>query len=64
MLGDVYHSVQFVVWREADNSLTLLARDYNALACMSADYIRDGSMLGMVIGDDMGNIKLLQYNPR
>mmetsp|Transcript_20261 Transcript_20261/g.20377 ORF Transcript_20261/g.20377 Transcript_20261/m.20377 type:complete len:571 (+) Transcript_20261:3-1715(+) len=63
MLADAFKSVQFLAFREADMSLTLVAKDFTDGLCMSAAYIVDGPVLGMVICDDEGNMKLLRYNP-
>ena len=64
MLADAFRGVQFLVYREADLSLTLLGQDVDYSFCMSAGFILDGPMLGMVVGDDEGNMKLLQYSPK
>lgn len=64
LIGDACRSVQFVVWRERDNSLTLLGKDYEQAPCLSSGFILDNEMLGLVVGDNEGNIHLMRYNPR
>ena len=63
LLGDAYSSVQFLVWRELDNSLTLLGCDYDKSHAMAISFIIDDTSLGMVVADGEQNIRLLQYNP-
>ena len=64
LLGDACRSVQFIVWRERDNLLKPLGKDYDDFACASAEFVVDGDILGIAVGDDEGNMKLLRYNPR
>lgn len=64
MLVDACRSVQFLAWRESDCSLTLVAKDFDKCFCMSAAFIMDGTALGIVVGDDDRNLKLLRYNAR
>ena len=64
ILSDALHGTTFLVWREQDRSLILLARDGEYYSCISSGLIRDGALLGMVITDDEGNLQHLQYNPR
>ena len=64
LIGDAYQSVQFVVWREEDRSLTLLAKDYDRSACVAANYVFDGETLGFVVSDDEGNMQLMRFNPK
>ena len=63
LLGDACSSVQFVVWRELDNSLTLLGCDYDKSHAMATSFIIDDNSLGIVVADGEQNIRLLQYNP-
>jgi cleavage and polyadenylation specificity factor subunit 1 len=64
LLADVCNSVQFLMWREEDYSLTLLAKDFDRHVCLSSTFMWDGQKLGMLVGDDEKNIQLLQFNPR
>ena len=64
LIGDAYQSVQFVVWREEDMSLTLLAKDYDMSACVTASCIFDGDTLAFVVSDDEANIQLMRFNPK
>jgi len=63
LLGDARESVQFVIWREADNALMLLGRDYDHSCALSTGYVVDDSSLGMVVADREANVRVLQYNP-
>jgi hypothetical protein len=64
VLVDVCQSVQFLVWREEDYSLTLLAKDYDAHVGLSTGFLVDGARLGILLGDAERNIQMLQFNPR
>ncbi|CAM9461362.1 unnamed protein product [Discosporangium mesarthrocarpum] len=63
LVGDVYNSVQLVVWREEDHSLTALAKDYEKTEVLSAEYLVDEPGMGIVVADADKNIKVLQYVP-
>ena len=63
MISDVMNSVQFLVWRDEDRSLTLVSRNFDNNICVSTGFVYDSSALGMVIGDDECNLELLQFNP-
>ena len=63
-VADASNSVQLVVWREADYSLTLIASDFEEFGSMMSAFLIDDSKLGVVVADDDGNIKMLNYNPR
>jgi hypothetical protein len=64
LVGDAFQSVQFVVWREEDRSLTLLAKDYDRSACVAANYVLDGETLAFVVSDDEANMQLMRFNPK
>lgn len=64
MIADVCHSVEFIYWREEDKSLTFLSRDFDSCVCLSTSFVFDGGHVGMLLGDDEGNIELLQFNPK
>jgi hypothetical protein len=64
VIADVGHSVQLLVWREGDHSLTLISKDMDSQTVLSTAFIHDGPLVGLVVGDDEGNIQLLQYDPR
>jgi hypothetical protein len=65
LIGDACRSVQFIVWRKRDNSLTLLSKDYDFYnSSLSTGYIIDNNTLGVVSGDADGNIQVLRFNPR
>jgi cleavage and polyadenylation specificity factor subunit 1 len=64
MLSDVGHSIQLLVWRDEDSLLTLLSRDFDNVVCMSTSFINDGTSMGLLLGDNEGNVEMLQFNPR
>lgn len=63
-VGDMFHSVQFLLWREADYSLNLVAKDHDQLTALSTAFVHDGPKLGMLVADDEGNVQMLQENPK
>lgn len=64
LIGDACQSVQFVVWRQEDMSLTLLAKDYDRSSCVAANYVLDGDTLSFVVSDDEANMQLMRFNPK
>jgi hypothetical protein len=52
------------VWREQDNCLKLLAKDYEQRACVAGGFVMDSDALGIVIGDNEANLELLRFHPR
>jgi hypothetical protein len=58
------HSISFLVWRERDLSLNFLAKDYDKSVVLSTAFIYDNAKLGIIVGDDEGNIQLMQENPK
>ena len=64
LIADVCNSVQFLVWREEDLTLTLVSKDMDSQTVLSTAFISDGSSLGIVVGDDEGNIQLMKFDPR
>jgi cleavage and polyadenylation specificity factor subunit 1 len=63
ILSDAYDSLYFLVWRESDKSLTLLAKDYNPIPVYSAGIISRGGSLDFVCHDDRQNLQFFQYSP-
>lgn len=64
MITDAHKSVAFLSWKEDDFALILLGKDYNDCFGLSTAFVADGPALGMMVGDDEGNVQLLQYAPR
>ena len=64
LIADVCNSVQFLVWREEDLTLTLVSKDMDSQTVLSTAFISDGSSLGIVVGDDEGNVQLMKFDPR
>lgn len=63
LLSDAYDSLQFLVWRESDKSLTLLAKDYEPTQVFAAGLITRGGAMSFVCHDDRQNLSFLQYAP-
>jgi CPSF A subunit region len=64
VIADVCNSVQFLVWREEDLTLTLVSKDMDSQTVLSTAFISDGAALGIVVGDDEANIQLMKFDPR
>lgn len=58
-----YDSLHFLVWRESDKSLTLLAKDYEPTQVFAAGLISRGGAMSFVCHDDRQNLSFLQYAP-
>ncbi|CAM9158991.1 unnamed protein product [Ectocarpus sp. 12 AP-2014] len=63
LVGDAYGSVQLVVWREEDHSLTALSKDHEDCQVFSAEYLIDEPGMAIVVADGRRNVKVLQYAP-
>eukprot|EP00903_Cladosiphon_okamuranus_P018754 g17257.t1 len=63
LVGDAYGSVQLVVWREEDHSLTALSKDHEDCQVFSTEYLIDEPGMAIVVADGRRNIKVLQYAP-
>eukprot|EP00904_Undaria_pinnatifida_P008679 jgi/Undpi1/4941/HiC_scaffold_19.g08293.m1 len=57
LVGDAYGSVQLVVWREEDHSLTALSKDHEDCEVFSAEYLIDEPGMGIVVSDGRRNLK-------
>lgn len=58
-----YDSLYFLVWRESDKSLTLLAKDYEPTPVYAAGIMSRGSSMTFVCHDDRQNFQFFQYAP-
>ena len=63
ILSDAYDSLFFLVWRESDKSLTLLAKDYEPIPVYAAGLISRGAAMTFVCHDDRQNLQFFQYAP-
>ena len=63
LLSDAYDSLHFLVWRESDKSLTLLAKDYDPISVYAAGLMSRGSSMTFVCNDDRQNLQFFQYSP-
>ena len=64
LLSDAYDSLHFLVYRESDKSLTLLAKDYEPTNMYAAGLLSRGGTLSFVCHDDRQNLTFLSYAPR
>jgi len=63
LLSDAYDSLYFLVWRESDKSLTLLAKDYDPIAVYAAGIMSRGAAMTFLCHDDRQNVQFFQYAP-
>ena len=63
VLSDAYDSLYFLVWRESDKSLTLLAKDYDPLPVYASGLMSRGGNMSIVCHDDRQNLQFFQYAP-
>jgi cleavage and polyadenylation specificity factor subunit 1 len=63
LLQDAYDGCQFLVWRDSDQTLTLLSRDYNRTVTFAAGVMSMASQIAFCVHDDRENIVVLQYAP-
>ena len=63
LLSDAYDSLHFLVWRESDKSLTLLAKDYEPTCVYAAGIISRGGAVSFVTQDDRQNLSFFSYAP-
>jgi cleavage and polyadenylation specificity factor subunit 1 len=63
LLSDAYDSVYFLVWRDSDKSLTLLAKDYDPIPVHAAGLISRGASMTFLCHDDRQNLQFFQYAP-
>jgi len=64
LLSDAYDSLHFLVWRESDKSLTLLAKDYEPTAVYAAGLLSMAGSVSFVCHDDRQNLQFFQYAPK
>jgi cleavage and polyadenylation specificity factor subunit 1 len=64
LLSDAYDSMYFLVWRESDKSLTLLAKDYEPTTIYCAGMLSRGSSIAFVCHDERENLQFFQYAPK
>ncbi len=63
-IGDMFHSIQLLYFREEDCSIHLVAKDYDHRVIVKTDLMIDGSSLAFVTADDRGNVQLFQEKPK
>lgn len=52
------------MWREEDHTLHLVSKDFETNVVLSTSFVIDGAKLGILKGDDAGNLELLQQSAR
>jgi cleavage and polyadenylation specificity factor subunit 1 len=63
LLSDAYDSIYFLIWRESDKSLTLLAKDYDPMPVYAAGLMSRGAAVTFLCHDDRQNLQFFQYAP-
>lgn len=63
LLSDAYDSLYFLIWRDSDKSLTLLAKDYDPIPVYAAGMMSRGPSLSFICHDDQQNLQFFQYAP-
>jgi hypothetical protein len=63
LLSDAYDSLYFLIWRESDKSLTLLAKDYDPIPVYAAGVMSRGPAMTFLCHDDRQNLQFFQYAP-
>ena len=63
LLSDAYDSLYFLVWRESDKSLTLLAKDYDPIPVYATGLMSRGAAMTFLCHDDRQNLQFFQYAP-
>lgn len=58
-----YDSLYFLVWRESDKSLTLLAKDYEPIPVYASGIMSRGGSMTFLCHDDRQNLQFFQYSP-
>ena len=61
LVSDAYDSLHFLVWRESDKSLTLLAKDYEPTAVYACGFLSRGSAISFLCHDDQQNLQFFHY---
>lgn len=64
ILADMHHSIQLLVWRSEDMTLTFISKDYDHTVIPHTSYLIDGSKLGIIITDDECNLQVFQQNAK
>jgi len=63
LLSDAYDSLHFLVWRESDKSLTLLAKDYDPIPVVVSGLMSRGPTMTFAGHDIRQNLQFFQYAP-
>ncbi|KAF5200305.1 Cleavage and polyadenylation specificity factor subunit [Thalictrum thalictroides] len=64
LVGDIHKSIYFLSWKEQGSQLTLLAKDFGNLDCVSTEFLIDGSTLSLVVSDEQKNVQIFYYAPK
>ena len=63
LAADVYKSVSVLRFQEEYRTLCIVARDYQPLEVMAAEYYIDNTQLGFLVGDAEQNLILHMFQP-
>lgn len=63
LLSDALEGISFLVWRESDKSLTLLAKDYDPTIVYASGMISRAASLSFICHDDRQNLQFFSYAP-
>lgn len=61
-ISSLFHSVILLFFRESDNSLLLVSKDYDRRVILKTDFMLDCKKLAMVTSDDRGNVQIFHQN--
>jgi hypothetical protein len=64
ILTDMFHSVQILYFRDDDNSLHCIAKDFDDRVLLHAEVMSDCGKLGVITADDRAHVQLFQPNFR
>lgn len=60
IIGDMFHSVQLLYFREDDYSIHLVSKDFDSRVILQTEALLDGPKLGILTADDRGHIQVFQ----
>jgi len=64
LISTLHNGIGFIQWSEKQKRFASLARDGEKSRAYDAEYIIDGGKLGLVVGDENGGLRVLQYAPK
>ncbi|GBG62092.1 hypothetical protein CBR_g28568 [Chara braunii] len=64
LVGDVHKSIFFLSWKEEENQLKLLARDFESLDVYATEFLIDGGILSLLVTDSDKNLQVFSFSPK